>query len=167
MSDDFKAVLKEMFSKRAEEIRTEKGLSQEEMAELLHVTPRLQRPEAGALLLFPAAGHVPAFGGGQRLGHGFFAGFPQSGRGDRTAELIPSAETPAGVRRRIAVPPIPAVFPRAGRTHAETGGGDTERIADEGGVGKTLRALRLCRMQRAAVQTADLCRGRFSGIENI
>lgn len=40
MSDDFKAVLKEMFSKRAEEIRTEKGLSQEEMAELLHVTPR-------------------------------------------------------------------------------------------------------------------------------
>ena len=37
MSDDFKAVLKEMFSKRAEEIRTEKGL---EMAELLHVPPR-------------------------------------------------------------------------------------------------------------------------------
>lgn len=26
-------------------------------------------------------------------------------------------------------------------------------------MGKTLRALRLCRMQRAAVQTADLCRG--------
>ena len=147
MSDDFKAVLKKMFSKRAEEIRTEKACD----------AARLQRPEAGALLLFPAAGHVPAFGGGQRLGHGFSAGLPQSGRGDRTAELIPSAETPAGVRRRIAVPPIPAVFPRARRTHAETGGGDTERIADEGGVGKTLRALRLCRMQRAAVQTADLC----------
>lgn len=40
MSDEFKAVLKEMFSKKAEEIRMENGLSQEEMAELLHVTPR-------------------------------------------------------------------------------------------------------------------------------
>ena len=51
MSDDFKAVLKEMFSKRAEEIRTEKGLSQEEMAELLHVTDKaVSRWERGVHL---------------------------------------------------------------------------------------------------------------------
>lgn len=74
MSDDFKAVLKEMFSKRAEEIRTEKGLSQEEMAELLHVTPRAYNDLKQGRYCFPCCRPCSCFRRKTTIGSWIFCG---------------------------------------------------------------------------------------------